>query len=308
MGRHHARVCAQVPEIDLVGVYDADPEQSASVATEYGTAVKTRSELLSAADGVVVAVPTEYHYELASAAIEEGVAVLVEKPLVDVPLRGRQLLARANSAGVTVATGHVERYNPAVETVADVLEDQDIIAIEARRLGPPTERDNGGVVADLMIHDVDVVRSLVGSDPEVVAATAGSDERHVTATLSFDGGVSGTLTASRVTQQKVRDLSVTTHEARVTLDYLDQSVRIHRHSVPEYRDTDGELRYRHESVVERPAVESSEPLANELRDFARAIRTGESPRVTGEDGLEAVRVVREIADGIGKPRRREVAK
>jgi predicted dehydrogenase len=308
MGRHHARVCSRLPGADFVGVADNDPDRAASVAAEYGTQSLARPELFDRADAVVVAVPTEFHYEVASAAIEEGVGVLVEKPLVDVPIRGRRLVRRAETEGVTLGTGHVERYNPAVETLEEVLREETVIAAEARRLGPPIDRDNGDVVRDLMIHDVDVLRSLLGADPEVVSATAGSDDRHVTATLRFGEGVVATLTASRVTQQKVRDLSVTAREARVNLDYLDQSVRIHRHSAPEYRATDGEVRYRHESVVERPAVDSGEPLARELRDFVRAVRTGDPPRVSGADGLEAVRIAAAIRDAVGVESPAEVAR
>jgi predicted dehydrogenase len=194
-----------------------------------------------------------------------------------------------------VQVGHVERFNPAVAALSDILPGLDVIAVSARRLGPPVDRDiDDGVVADLMIHDVDVVLSLVDADVASVSAVSPPDADHATATLAFADGTVADLTASRVTQRKVRRLDVVAAECLVSVDYLDQSVEIHRSSVPEYVRENGELRYRHEGVVERPLIDRREPLKRELEAFVAAATGDEPPQVTPDDAVAALELVREI--------------
>lgn len=302
MGRHHARVYAGLRGVDLVGVADVDRERAAEVAGQYDTRPMDRSSLFEAADVVSVAVPTEYHYEVAREAIESGVSVLVEKPFVRDPSDGWDLVERARDAGVTLTVGHIERYNPAVGALEDVVPDLDLVGIQARRLGPPLDDDRAvadGVGLDLMVHDIDVVRTVVGlagGDPdavEVVDAAAAAEGEYAAALLSFDGVV-GTFTASRTTQRKVRDLFITAGDCCVTLDYTARSVRIHRRSLPSYVADDGGLQYRHESVTERPTVANGEPLVRELEAFVGAVREGRPPAVTGADGVRAVELAREV--------------
>jgi predicted dehydrogenase len=300
MGAHHARVLSELPEADLVGVHDADADRAAAVATEHDTRVLDADALIERADALSVAVPTRYHHDVASRAIEAGVDVLVEKPFVETPAEAHDLIDRANRTGVTLQVGHVERFNPAVRALADVLPDLSVIAVDARRLGPPVDRDGTtGVTRDLMIHDVDVLRSVVDAEVVGVDAVGTREGGYVSALLRFGNGVVATLQASRVTQQKVRTLSVTADDARVNLDYIDQSVRVHRHSLPEYVEADGEVRYRHESVIEQPTVGNGEPLTAELAGFLRAAREGTAPRVTGEDGLRALELAWRIEDALG---------
>jgi predicted dehydrogenase len=295
MGRHHVRIYNDMDDVQLAGVADEDKEAAESVAAEYETSAWETEALLDEVDMVSIAVPTRFHYPLARKAITRGVHTLVEKPLTKDPEKGRTLVQGADSANVVLQVGHVERYNPAVRTLADIVPDLNVIAVEARRLGPPVDRDiTDSAVLDLMIHDIDVVCSLVEGDVAGVTASGTSDGQHIAATLDFADGVVGNLTASRVTQQKIRDLAVTAESCRVHVDYADQTVHIHRHSVPEYVATDGDVRYRHESVIEQPTVDNGEPLAAELESFAEAIRTGDAPTVTGEDGLRALRIAREI--------------
>ena len=300
MGSHHARVYAELQNTELVGVHDVDGDRAASVAAQYGTVALTADELLDRAEAITVAVPTRYHHEIARRAIDAGVDVLVEKPLAATIEQGRELLARANREGVTLQVGHVERFNPAVRTLAEVVPGLDVIGIDARRLGPPVDRDDDASVAlDLMLHDLDVALSVVeGDDVEIVAAdgvradgTRGN--RYVSATVRF-GDVLGTFRASRVTQRKVRRLSITAEECTVVVDYIDRSVRIFRQSVPEYVQQNGDVRYRHEGVIERPTVENGEPLKFQLEAFIQAVRTDERPPVTGTDGLRALALACEI--------------
>ncbi|RBI64013.1 gfo/Idh/MocA family oxidoreductase [halophilic archaeon] len=299
MGRHHARVYSELPNVNLVGVHDADEETATSVARDHGTRAVGMDAALLEADVASVAVPTEYHYAVARDCIDHGVDVLVEKPFVADPAEGKELLAEANAADVTLQVGHIERFNPAVRTLSEIVSDLDVIAIDARRLGPPPEGRavDDSAVMDLMIHDIDVLLSLVDDDVESVAALGARDNRYASANIEFESGVVAGLTASRVTQEKVRTLSITAADCRVNVDYTDQTVEIHRHSTPEYIEENGDLRYRHESIVERPTVETGEPLKNELRSFVRAATTGGTPVVTGEDGLRVVELARRV-DGL----------
>ncbi len=291
MGRHHARVYSELPSVELVGVTDVDPDSARSVAAEFDTRAVDREDLLARADAVSVAVPTRFHEEVAREAIEAGTHVLVEKPFVDDPEVGRSLLAEARERDLAVQVGHIERYNPAILALQDVIVEVDPIAFAARRQGPPVDRDSvDSVVFDLMIHDIDVVCSLAGEPVSDVSAAGAADGDHVVAQLEFESGHVASLTASRVTQQRIRDLAVTAEDCHVDVDYMDQSVQIHRHSLPEYVATDGDVRYRHESVIERPTVETGEPLKNELSSFAEAVQDGSEPRTTGEDGIRAVEI------------------
>lgn len=302
MGRHHARVYAELTGVDLVGVTDADGERAAETAARYDTQATDRASLFEAADAVSVAVPTEYHHEVASAALDAGVSVLVEKPFVRDPHEGWDLVDRAREAGLTLTVGHVERYNPAVAALADLAPNLDPIGVGARRLGPSLDGDRevrDAVGLDLMIHDIDVVRSVVdlaGGDPDdarVIHARGAEGGSYAAALLDVDGVVA-TFTASRCTQRKVRDLQITARDCWVSLDYTDRSLRIHRQSFPEYVAADGDLQYRHESVTERPTVENGEPLARELKTFVAAVRGEETPPVTGVDGIRAVELAREV--------------
>jgi len=295
MGRHHARVYNELPGVQLVGVADADRERARTVAEQFETRMLPQSALLGAVDAVSVAVPTRHHASVAREAVAAGVDVQVEKPFVVDPAEGRDLLVAADEADVVLGVGHVERYNPAITALEGVLAEVDPLAVAARRQGPPVDRDDSAsVVFDLMIHDIDVVLSMTDATLTDVSATGVPERSHAVAQLAFENGLVATLTASRISQERIRDLAVTAEECYVDVDYMDQSVEIHRHSLPEYIQTNGDVRFRHESVIERPTVENGEPLKNELSAFVEAVRENEPPRTTGRDGLRAVEVATQV--------------
>ncbi len=297
MGQHHARVYKEIPGVRLTGIADADDDRATQIATKYGTVSRDRDEVIDRCDVVSVAVPTRYHYEVASEAIDAGVHVLIEKPFVRDLQEGRDLVTKAHEQDVCLQVGHIERFNPAVQALTDIVADLDVIAVDVRRLGPPVDRDSkDDVVLDLMIHDIDVLTAIIDSDISDVTAMNARDGSHVTAQVEFSNGVVGNLTASRVTQEKIRDLAVTAQDCRVNVDYENQTVQIHRHSVPEYYENDGDLRYRHESIIERPTIENGEPLREELEAFVTAVRDGTEPPVSGEDGLAALQIARQIEE------------
>lgn len=310
MGRHHARVYRELPDIELTGVSDIDPDRAEAIADQYRTTAHERDALLDTVDLVSIAVPTDQHYEVARSAIEHGVHLLVEKPFVSDRDEGIELVGRARAAGLTLQVGHIERFNPAIGALDGLLSDLDIIAITASRLGPPLDRYVGDdVVMDLMIHDLDVLLSIVDADIDRIGASSTHDDQYATTTIDFDSGLIGSLTASRVTQQKVRELSITAQECRVNVDYAAQSVRVHRHSAPSYVEDDGDVRYRHASVVEQPSVDNGEPLKREIDSFVDAVREGDPAVVDGEDGLRAVALaqrIRSVADRSQRHRREVV--
>ncbi len=296
MGQHHARVYSELPEVELAGVTDVDAGQAATVAAEYGVQPMTRSDLLETVDVVSIAVPTPFHYEAVSECIERGVDVLVEKPFVDDITEGRTLAKRAKEAGIVLQVGFIERFNPATRVLADIVPDLDVVAIDVDRLGPPVDRGgDDSVVMDLMVHDIDILLSLVDSEIESLSAAA-RDEGHATVQFQFENDSIATLTASRLTQQKVRQLSVTAISCRVNVDFISQTVEIHRHSVPEYIESNGDIRYRHESVVERPIIENGEPLKAELESFVTAARERTDPVVTAEDALRVLEIASRIEE------------
>ena len=297
MGKHHARVYRQLTGSDLVGVVDLDRPRAQAVAGANGASEMDLSSLLDRVDAVSVAVPTSAHFEIDRECIEAGVDVLVEKPFVENIDEGQKLAAMAHDAGVVLQVGHIERFNPAVQTMLEVLDDGGFVASSARRLGPPANRPiEDGVIRDLMIHDLDIHLAMAESMPESIEAATCNGGEYATAILTFPNGRVSTLTASRITQRRIRELHITTNESQVSVDYLDQSVHIHRQSLPEYVQEDGNLRYRNNSVVEQPFVEREEPLKNQLESFLEASRTDSRPVVTAEDGLRVLTVATRIEE------------
>ncbi|MFC6954552.1 Gfo/Idh/MocA family oxidoreductase [Halorubellus litoreus] len=305
MGRQHARVYAELPGVELVGVYDANEACAEEVADDYETDAMTLPDLLDAARVVSVAVPTEHHYDVVKTCLEHDVHVLVEKPFVEERERGEELATLARQRGLVLQVGYIERFNPATRVLQDVVPDLDLIAFDVQRLGPPIDRDiKDSVVLDLMVHDLDILLSLMDCDVASVSAVA-HDPQYVVAQLVFEDGTVASLTASRRTRQKIRELSVTAESCRVNVDFIRQSVNIHRESFPEYLETNGDIRYRHESVVEQPMVENGEPLKAELQSFVNAVREGKPAEVTPEDALR-VQALAERIEALALVGRKEV--
>ncbi|MFD1562832.1 Gfo/Idh/MocA family oxidoreductase [Haloarchaeobius amylolyticus] len=309
MGENHTRVYNGLPTANLVGVFDIDESRATAVADEYGGSPMALEDLLASVDAVSVVVPTRNHDDVATKCIDAGVGMLIEKPVVEDPEVGRKLQSEARAANVPVQVGHIERFNPAVQMLEELIGDLSIISISAERLGPPPGRViEDSAVLDLMIHDIDIVLSLLGEKPTRIQSSGVNGNRHATALLEFDSGTMASLTASRLTQRKVRTLTVTAEECVVELDYIDQSIEIHRQSVPEYVADNGDIRFKHESLVEQPRIPNEEPLRAELASFLGAIASNEPPKVTIDDGITALEIAQQIeALGTGDRLAAEVA-
>ncbi|WP_049899983.1 Gfo/Idh/MocA family protein [Halococcus agarilyticus] len=307
MGQNHARVYSELPTVELVGIADADADRACDVAARHDTRAMDRCDLVGAVDAISIAVPTAHHYEVARECITAGVHVLVEKPFVAEPAEGHELVSLADEHDVTIQVGHIERFNPAIRALSDILDGREIIAVDARRLGSPREREiKDGAVMDLMIHDIDVTLSLVDDDLDLVNAVGTQGGRYVDAQLRFDDGIVASLTASRVTQRKVRELTITTRDSWIVVDYIDRSIEIHRQSAERYEPSDDARHTKfhsqvwrrgiesNEGIIEQPMVGGGEPLKKELAAFVDCVETGDEPVVTAADGLRALEVARTI--------------
>ncbi len=295
IGRRHARTYARSDGATLVGVADTDRADARSVAAEHGTTVRDVAELLATADAVSIAGPPPARSDVARRALGRGVHAFVQAPVVTDRAGSDRLLALARESDPVLFAGQLDRFDPAVDTVRRILADEEIVGVEAWNLGPPDDRDAaGGVVLDRMVADLAVALSLVEGDPESVAAAGAKGGRHVAAHVRFGGGAVGQFTASHVDRGTSRRLSVTAGRCRVDLDYAGRSVRVTRDAAPAGQ-TGGTLAAgRRESVVERPTVESADPLARAIDAFLDAVRTDTRPPVDVAEGLESVGLARRI--------------
>ena len=294
LGRHHARILSAIDNVDLVGVVDVDVDRVRNVALEYGTDVITDIQtVLSNVDGVVVAVPTQDHLSVALPLLEAGVSVLVEKPIASSSTEADVLLRSASTSGATLAVGHTERHNPAVAGARELISAPGFIEVHRLSTFQPRSLDID-VVFDVMIHDLDIVLSLVGSEPvslEAVGIPVLTDRIDIAnARLRFESGCIANLTASRISREQVRKLRVFQPHALVTVDYAEQQVEAWKVS----RSNNGSP-----SVEGGPiAVETVEPLECELLDFVSSVRDGVEPNVTGVAGRRALAVAEAITQAM----------
>lgn len=302
LGRHHARVARNLEGASCAGIFDTDRSRAAAVGQEFDVLVHSSlEELLAASDGVVVAVPTVTHEEVALAAIDAGVHVFVEKPLAADLASADRMLNAARSCGVLVQTGHVERFNPALVAARPHIDRP--LFIESHRLAPFTPRSlDVAVVLDLMIHDVDLLCTLIGRPvAQVAAAGVPVLSRYVdiaNARLAFEGGAVANLTASRVSLGKVRKLRIWQRSGYMSLDLAAGKGEFFRlkegvsaldgPSLPDGIPALAGLA----SVVDRIPIcgDRTEPLVAEQASFRDAIAGLAPPPVTGEDGRRALQL------------------
>ncbi len=273
MGSNHARVLTGLPGAVLVGVADPDRKQAEFVARTLGcTAVANVEELLALkVDAITIAAPTHLHRDIALTCIARGIHVMVEKPIASSVEEGNQIIAAARRAGVTLMVGHVERFNPAVEAIKDAIRNEDILSIAITRVGPfPPRMSNVGVVIDLAVHDIDLIRWFTDSEiidvqPQLSSAVA---EREDIALLQFRtaSGVLAHINTNWLTPFKARNVIVATRGKYIQADLLTRQVTECFGFQP-----DGSYSMRHLSVGH------AEPLRSELLAFLRAVRSGIDP-------------------------------
>ncbi len=290
IGRHHARILSEAPGAQFVGLFDTDPDRANRVAAEFGCeAHASLDELLAMVDAVSVAVPTPAHAEVGERCLLAGCDIMIEKPLATSVEEADRLVAAAEGAGKLLQVGHVERYNPAVEALLPRVDNPGFI--EIHRMGTFVERSlEVDVIADLMIHDIDIMHALVDAevaDVRAVGIPVLSDEIDIAnARLELSSGCIVNMTASRVSMNRVRKVRIFQPRAYFSVDYSEQSVACYR-----LQDEDGGR----PSIAGDPVVvDKGEPLVAELQDFVACVRTRRPVRVDGVAGCRAMRTAFKI--------------
>ena len=291
LGRHHARILASLPGVTLAGVIDTNRDRAAEIAKEHATAAFGNPQEIAGLTFAVIATPTESHAAIAAPLIDAGVHVLVEKPIAQTLEQADALIAAAKRKGVVLAVGHSERFNPAVAAARPFLNDPRFI--EVHRLGTQLGRSlDIDVVLDLMIHDLDLILSMVPSEVEAVEAvgvpvlTPKVDIAN--ARVRFKNGCIANLTASRISKDQIRKIRFFQRERYISIDTAAREVEMFQ-LVPQPGGMP-------KIGGGKQAVAGDEPLKRELEDFVAAVRDRRAPAVSGEQGRAALELAVQIVE------------
>lgn len=292
MGQRHARIFSELGNASLVGVCDESEECRENISSLYNTtAYSDYRQLIGKVDCVSIATPTKFHYSIAKDFLQSGAHVLVEKIITSSEKEASELIKLAKKNKLILQVGHVERYNPAVIKLGEIVSNPRFI--ECHRVGPyPGRGTETNVVKEVMIHDLDVILRLVNSPvksidafgAEVLSKTADI----VNARIHFASGCATNITASRVSEKPLRKIRIFQGDSYLSLDYFNQTIDISQK---------GENNTIKKTSV---PVEKKEPLKEELRDFLDCIKYNRQPRVRGEDGLKALQLANMICENLSK--------
>ena len=290
MGRNHARVLSSLGH--LAGVVDVDENAAKNIAKKYNVPWGKKIENMDF-DAAVVATPTVYHYSIAKNVIERGKHVLVEKPFTHSIDEGEELIDLAKEMNVVLEVGHIERFNPIVEFFKNINEKEKLITIGAKRVsGFPTRIRDVGVVMDLGVHDIDVLRYLVDEVSGVYARGGkiknNKYEDHASIVLNFKNGKTGYIETNWLTPKKIRKLWLTYEDKYAEGDYMGQSVEISYEKINYEEFNTYNLQI--DLNIRKIALRREEPLRREHMDFIKAMEEKKKPLVSGEDGLMAVKI------------------
>jgi UDP-N-acetylglucosamine 3-dehydrogenase len=307
MGRNHARVYRELDGVDLIGVADQNESIAEEMGRRYSAQVFTDYRKLideAKPDVVSLALPTVHHFECAMAFVDAGTNVLVEKPITKTVEQAHELVAAAKQKNVTLAVGHIERFNPAVRELRRRLDEGmagRIYQAHARRLSPyPSRIQDSGVVVDLASHDIDLLRYLISDEivrihAETLRSINSDREDLLNGMIRFRNGAVGVLDVNWITPTKVRVLTITGARGMFRCDLLSQELFFFENeSAPSQWDQLSILRGVSEGNVLGIRIQRYEPLMAELNDFVSAVREGRDPVVTGEDGTETLRLALEF--------------
>lgn len=318
MGKNHLRTYKNLSNFELIGVYDIFPEAAQSAAEAFGIkAFSSLEEVAASVDAVSVVTTSVTHAEVGEFFLNRGIHCLIEKPLATTEDECMRLINAAKNNNVTLLVGHIEQFNPAVEQMHKILNNNEICSLEARRMSAASGRiTDVDVAMDLMIHDAEVVLSLVKSPVKNVYASSVKNEKfpsgkdYINALVEFENGVSASFTASRITQSRVRTLNVTTSNNYYDMDFINQSIAVHSqgrmHGVNQ-NDLPENMRYGLKGSIENLFIMQSQPLNSELNHFANCILGKETPRITGEQALNALKVIWEVQSCLNFNKAKEIA-
>ncbi len=311
MGKNHIKTYKNMQDIDLVGVYDVIPEAAKAAAETFGIkAFSSLEEVAKKVNAVSVVTTSVTHADVGEFFLNHGIHCMMEKPLATSPEGCKRLIDAAAKNNVVLCVGHIERFNPAVEQMAKILSDTSKIrSLTAQRMSAASGRiTDVSVAMDLMIHDVEVIQSLVKSPVINVQAAAVRTSDHpegkdyITALLEFENGVTANITASRITQARVRTLTVTTDTNYIDMDFINQSINVHsqgrmpyvnQENIPEW------MNYGLKGSVEQLFIPTNQPLQAELNHFIKCINGLETPRINGQNAFEALKVIWEVEKQLG---------
>ncbi len=297
MGQHHTRVLSLLKDVELVGIADINVDRGLETASKYRARFfEDYRDMLPRVDAVCIAVPTRMHHAVGMTCLEAGVHVLIEKPIAASIYEAESLVNAAAESQCILQVGHIERFNPAFQELSKVLKTEELLAIEAHRMSPYSDRANDvSVVLDLMIHDIDLLLELAAS-PVVKLTASGSRAAdtgyldYVTATLGFANGIVATLTASKVTHRKIRKIVAHCKNSLTEADFLKNEILIHRQTTANTQTDYGQVLYRQDGLIEKVYTSNIEPLYAELEHFVNCVRGGNQPSVGGEQAIKALRL------------------
>jgi predicted dehydrogenase len=297
MGQHHTRILSLLKDVEFIGVSDVNIERGLETASKYRVRFfENYLDLLSHVDAVCIAVPTRLHHSVGMDCLQAGVHTLIEKPIAASIAEAESLVNAAAAANCILQVGHIERFNPAFQELAKVLKTEELLALEAHRMSPYSDRANDvSVVLDLMIHDIDLLLELAAA-PVIKLTASGSRASdsgyldYVTATLGFSNGIVATLTASKVTHRKIRRIAAHCKNSLTEADFLNNDILIHRQTTAHYTTDYGQVLYRQDGLIEKVYTSNIEPLHAELEHFVHCVRGGNQPSVGGEQALKALRL------------------
>jgi len=298
LGNFHAQKYAAIPGVELVGVVDNDPARAAEIAAKLGTtAYSDHRDLIGKVDAVSVVVPTQYHHTVARDFLAAGVHVLIEKPITVTIEEADELIALADKHKVVFQVGHLERFNPVLVALNDIL--QVPLFIESVRIAPFKPRGTDvNVVLDLMIHDIEIIQHIVKSPVERVDAIGApvftGEEDIANARILFENGCVANVTASRISLKSERKMRIFQRDTYITLDFQNRKVLVAQKG-------SGELFPGVPNVkVDERELGEADALRNEIESFIAAIREGNQPQVSGRDGRMALETALKINVALGR--------
>lgn len=291
LGQHHARILSKIENIELTAVVDILPERAKKIASLYSTSFYTDyKEIFDLVDVVTIVTPTPTHYQISKDFISHSIHCLIEKPITDNLEHAEEIINLAKEKNVTLQIGHIERFNPAVVEAGKYIHEPKYI--EGRRLGPYDPRvSHIGVVLDLMIHDLDILLSLVNSkikDLDALGTPVFSEHEDIAnVRIKFADGCVADLSASRISLATFRKMRIFQPDSYISLDYQEKKIEIYRKKYPTVNSLA-------DIEIIKPKLEKYEPLEKELNHFVECVREGKKPLVTGEHGRDALELGLEI--------------
>lgn len=288
MGQHHLRICHQLKEVELVAVVEVDKQRATEMAERYGIISYSRvEELQGKVEAAIIAVPSLLHLEIGRQCLLQNIHCLIEKPLAVTEAQCLELIELAEKNKLILLVGHVERFNAAVQQLAkEIKNKRRILAIDAKRLNINLKRSmDVDVILDLMTHDLDIILSLVEKplrdySIKTICQVKQDEADFAAALVSFQDGTIANITASRITQKRVRTLEVTTDSGFFSLDFLNQEIWFHRDN----------------HQIEQIAVYKQDALTGEILNFVHSVQSGIALGVTGHEALKILKLVWQLQE------------